>query len=162
MARLPSSTTPNTCISIIFISHIPLSSLGRTAQPLRSIHQNRTVSLSQHSHWLSINQQHSSRIHQHNDATLPPETKHLSCTAIRHLSLATMVAIIESVVAVSVFVTITAIMAAHHAEERLKQRFTKNGNKYHRFDQKVFRFQERLRKQEPPSRHYCPHEHPLD
>jgi hypothetical protein len=73
-----------------------------------------------------------------------------------------MTAVIETVVAVSVFATITAIMAAHHAEERLKQRFTKNGNKYHRFDQKVFRLEERLRMREPPSRHYCPHAHPLD
>jgi hypothetical protein len=73
-----------------------------------------------------------------------------------------MVAVVESVVAVTVFVTITAIMAAHHAEERLKQRFTKNGNKYHRFDQKIFRLKERLAGREPPPRHYCPHGHPLD
>lgn len=73
-----------------------------------------------------------------------------------------MVAVVESVVAVTVFVTITAIMASHHAEERLKQRFTKDGNKYHRFDQKVFRLKERLAGREPPPRHYCPHGHPLD
>lgn len=73
-----------------------------------------------------------------------------------------MVAVIETVVATAVFVTITAIMTAHHSEERLKQRFTKNGNKYHRFDQKVFRVQERFCRREPPSRHYCPRGHPLD
>lgn len=73
-----------------------------------------------------------------------------------------MTAVIESVVAIAVFVTITAIMAAHHAEERLKQRFTMNGNKYNRFNAKAFRLQERCRRREPPSRHYCPHGHPLD
>ena len=77
-------------------------------------------------------------------------------------ALATMTAVIESVVAIAVFVTITAIMAAHHAEERLKQRFTMNGNKYNRFNAKIFRLQERCRRREPPSRHYCPHGHPLD
>jgi hypothetical protein len=98
----------------------------------------------------------------HSSQLTPPQHQIAPHKHIHHPTPSTMVAVIESVVAVSVFVTITAIMAAHHAEERLKQRFTKDGNKYHRFDQKVFRFQERLRGREPPSRHYCPNGHPLD
>jgi hypothetical protein len=66
-----------------------------------------------------------------------------------------MVAVIELVMTASVVCTITAIMAAHHTEERLLQRFTKNGNKYHRIDQKSHRIQARLARRKKPTRHYC-------
>lgn len=73
-----------------------------------------------------------------------------------------MVVLVEGVVATGVVVTVVAIMTAHHIEERLKQRFVMNGNKYHRLSAKSFRVKERLARRPPPSRYYCPHGHPLD
>lgn len=73
-----------------------------------------------------------------------------------------MTVVVEGFIGVTIIITIAAIMAAHHAEERLKQRFNMNGNKYHRADMKMFRLKERLRRREPPSRHKCPRAHPLD
>jgi hypothetical protein len=73
-----------------------------------------------------------------------------------------MVAVIETVIGVSLVVTVAAIMSAHHIEERLTKRFVKDGNKYHRLDQKIFRLQERIHGRQPPRRHYCPKGHPLD
>jgi hypothetical protein len=73
-----------------------------------------------------------------------------------------MVAIGEIVITTSVILTIAAIMAAHHTEERLTQRHNKNGNRYHRLDQKNHRLQARLAGRGVPDRHFCKNGHALD
>jgi hypothetical protein len=73
-----------------------------------------------------------------------------------------MVAVVESVVAISLVVTIAAIISAHHIEKRLEQRWVEDGNQYHRFDYKMFRLRQRFKRDQPPHRFYCPRGHPLD
>jgi hypothetical protein len=102
---------------------------------------------------------------EHHQPTSPPKPHHhkianISPTATHFTK--TMTAIVEVVITATLVLTIAAIMAAHHTEERLTQRSNKNGNRYHRLDQKNHRLQARLAGRGEPDRHYCKYGHPLD